>query len=304
MRTRRIKGYRRKEVFEMAAIDMNPLQMAAPNLDSLPSSVSKVTFGGALRSELTKIRSVRSTRWTLLAMIVLTVGLGAIAAYGQTKAHRAPYFDPTAWSLGGVYLTMLLIGVVGTLVITSEYSTGMIRTSLTALPQRGLLLAAKVVVLAAVTFVTGLIASFASFFVGQAMMSSHHISTTIGHLDVLRAVIGAALYLTVGGLLAFGIGLLIRHTAAALAAVVAVLFLLPIAGSLLPHGLQNHVDKWLPTAAGAQIWTVNHAPHLNSASPIGASGPMFSPWTGVALFCGYAAIVVVAGLISFRRRDA
>jgi ABC-2 type transport system permease protein len=283
---------------------MTALQIVAPNVDSVPSSVSKVTFGGALRSELTKLRSVRSTRWTLLAMMVLTVVLGAIATYGQTKAHREPYFDPTSWILGGVYLTELLIGVVGALVITSEYSTGMIRTSLTALPQRGLFLAAKAVVLAAVTFVAGLVASLAAFFVGQAIMSSHHISTTIGHLGVVRAIIGAALYLTVGGLLAFGIGLLIRHTAAALATAVAVLFLLPIAGNLLPPSLQDHVDKWLPTAAGAQIWTVNHAPHLNSASPIGASGPMFSPWTGFAVFCGYAAIVVVAGLLSFRTRDA
>jgi ABC-2 type transport system permease protein len=283
---------------------MTAMEIAAPSMDSLPSSVSKVTFGGALRSEFTKIRSVRSTRWTLLAMIVLTVGLGAIATYGQTTSHRAAYFDPTAWSLGGVYLTELLIGVVGTLVITSEYSTGMIRTSLTALPRRDLLVAAKVVVLASVAFVAGLIGSFASFFIGQAIMSSQHISTTIDHLGVLRAVVGAALFLTVGGVLAFGIGLLIRHTAAAVSATVAVLFLLPIAGSLLPHGLQDHVDKWLPTAAGAQIWTVNHAPHSNSASPIGASGPMFSPWGGFALFCGYAAIVVAAGLVLFRKRDA
>ncbi len=288
----------------MTAIEITGGEIAAPSVDSLPSPVSKVTFGGALRSELTKIRSLRSTRWTLLAMIVLTVVLGAVATYGQTKAQRAPYFDPTAWSLGGVWLTELLIGVVGTLVITSEYSTGTIRTSLTALPQRGLLMAAKVVVLAAVAFVTGLIASLAAFFVGQAIMSSHHISTTIGHLDVVRAIIGGALYLTVGGLLALGIGLLIRHTAGAVSAMAAVLFLVPMAGNLLPHSLQDHVDKWLPTAAGAQIWTVNHAPRLNSASPIGASGPMFSPWTGFALFCGYAAIALAAGLILFRRRDA
>jgi ABC-2 type transport system permease protein len=283
---------------------MTALQTAAPNVDLLSSSVSKATFGGALRSELTKLRSVRSTRWTLLTVIVLTVVLGAIATYGQTTGHRAAYFDPTAWSLGGIWLTELLIGAVGTLVITSEYSTGMIRTSLTALPQRGLFLAAKAVVLAGVVFVVGLVASLAAFFVGQAIMSSHHINTTIAHLEVVRAIIGGALYLAVGGLLAFGIGLLIRHTAAALATAVAALFLLPIAGNLLPHSLQDHVDKWLPTAAGAQIWTVNHAPHLTSASPIGANGPMFSPWTGFALFCGYTAIVVAAGMIMFRKRDA
>ena len=283
---------------------MTVLQVAGPTANLVPVSASNVTFGGALRSELTKIRSVRSTRWTLLAIIVLTVVLGAIATYGQTTAHRAAYFDPTAWSLGGVWLTELLIGVVGTLVITSEYSTGVIRPSLTALPQRGLLLAAKAVALAGVAFVAGIVSSLGAFFVGQAIMSSHHVSTTIGHLGVVRAIVGGALYLTVGGLLAFGLGLLIRHTAAALATAVAVLFLLPIAGNLLPRSLRDHVDKWLPTAAGAQIWTVNHAPHVNSASPIGANGPMFAPWTGFALFCGYAAVAVAVGTIVFRRRDA
>jgi ABC-type transport system involved in multi-copper enzyme maturation permease subunit len=283
---------------------MTATQIAAPGMASLPSPVSKVSFGGALRSEFTKIRSVRSTYWTLLVMIVATVGLGAISSYTTTKSHQGPYFDPASWSLGGVWLTELLIGVVGTLVITSEYSTGMIRTSLTALPQRGLLMAAKVAVLAAVAFATGLISSFASFFVGQAIMSPHHTSTTLSHPGVLRAVIGGALFLTVGGLLALGLGLLIRHTAGALTAMVAVLFLLPLLGNLLPASWQDHVNRWLPTAAGAQIWTAVHPPHLNSASPIGTAGPMFSPWTGFAVFCGYAAIALAAGLILFYRRDA
>jgi ABC-type transport system involved in multi-copper enzyme maturation permease subunit len=283
---------------------MTATQIAAPSVNSLPSSVSKVTFGGALRSEFTKIRSVRSTHWTLLAMIVATIGLGAVSSYTTTKSHHGPYFDAASWSLGGVWLTQLLIGVVGTLVITSEYSTGMIRTSLTALPQRGLLMAAKASVLAAVAFAVGLISSFASFFIGQAIMSPHHTSTTLSHPGVLRAVIGGALFLTVGALLAFGIGLLIRHTAGALTAMVTVLFLLPLLGNLLPASWQNHADKWLPTAAGAQIWTAVHPPRLNSPSPIGAAGPMLSPWTGLAVFCGYAAIALAAGLILFRTRDA
>jgi ABC-2 type transport system permease protein len=283
---------------------MTAAQIAAPGVKSLPSSVPKVTLGGALRSEFTKIRSVRSTYWTLLVMIVLTVVFGAVASYGTTKSHQGPYFDPASWSLGGVFLTQLVIGVLGTLVITSEYSTGMIRTSLTVLPRRGLLAAAKAVVFAAVAFVTGLICSFASFFTGQAIMSSNHTNTTLGHPDVLRAVIGGALFLTVCGLLAFGIGLLIRHTAGAVTAVAGVLFVLPLLGNLLPPSWQDHVNKWLPTAAGAQIWTANHPPHANSASAIGVGGPMFAPWTGFAVFCGYAAIALAAGLILFRKRDA
>ena len=121
---------------------MAAAQIAAPTVNSLPSSVSKVTFGGALRSEFTKIRSVRSTYWALLVMIVLTAGLGAVASYTTTRSHQGPFFDPASWSLGGLVLSQLVIGALGALVITSEYSTGMIRTSLTALPQRGLLVAA------------------------------------------------------------------------------------------------------------------------------------------------------------------
>jgi ABC-2 type transport system permease protein len=279
-------------------------QIAAPSVGSPPSSGSRVTFGGALRSEFTKIRSVRSTYWTLLIMIVATLGFGAISSYTTTTSHQGPYFDPASWSLGGVWLTQLLIGVVGTLVITSEYATGMIRTSLTALPRRGLLIAAKATGLAVVAFATGLISSFASFFVGQAIMSSHHTSTTLGHPGVLRAVIGGALFLTIGGLLALGIGLMIRHTAGALTATVAVLFLLPLLGNLLPPSWQNHVNKWLPTAAGAQIWTAVHPPHSNSASPIGTGGLMFAPWTGFAVFSAYAALALTAGLVLFRNRDA
>ena len=283
---------------------MTTTQITAPSVNSLPSSVSKVTFGGALRSEFTKIRSVRSTYWALLVMIVLTAGLGAVASYTTTRSHQGPFFDPASWSLGGLVLSQLVIGALGALVITSEYSTGMIRTSLTALPQRGLLVAAKVAVFAAVAFVTGLISSFASFVIGQAIMSSHHTNTTLSHPGVLRAVIGGALFLTVCGLLALGIGLLIRHTAGALTAVAGLLFVLPLLGNLLPHSWQDHVNKWLPTVAGAQIWTAVHPPHSNSASPLGTGGLMFAPWTGFAVFCGYAAIALAAGLILFRERDA
>lgn len=283
---------------------MTATQIAAPSLNSLPSSVSKATFGGALRAEFTKIRSLRSTYWALLVMIVLTVGLGAVASYTTTTSHQGPFFDPASWSLGGLVLSQLVIGALGALVITSEYSTGMIRTSLTVLPQRGLLVAAKVAVFAAVAFVTGLISCFASFFIGQAIMSPHHTSTTLSHPGVLRALIGGALFLTVCGLLALGIGLLTRHTAGAVTAVAGLLFVLPLLGNLLPHSLQNDVNKWLPTVAGAQIWTAVHPPHSNSPSPLGTGGLMFAPWTGFAVFCGYAAIAIAAGVYRFRNRDA
>ena len=263
---------------------------------ALPASAGRANFAGALRSEFTKIRSVRSTYWTLLALVVVTVGFGALASWGvASHGQPGPDFDPTQQSLSGLYISQLIMGVLGVLVITSEYSTGMIRTTLSTMPRRGTIIAAKAVVFAVVAFVTGLITSFASFFLGQALMSSHHISTTIGQPHVLRAVIGGALFLTACGLLAFGIGLLLRHTAGAISTVVALLFVLSILINFLPSSWQVHVDKWIPAIAGAQIWT---------AVPVHGQDPMFAPWTGFAVFCGYAAIALVAGVILFRKRDA
>jgi ABC-2 type transport system permease protein len=270
---------------------------AAPALSALPASAGRVSLGGALRSEFTKIRSVRSTYWTLLVMVVVAVGFGALASYAATQnvTHGKAGFDPTMHSLGGLYLSQLVIGVLGALVITSEHSTGMIRTSLAVLPRRGMFVAAKAVVFAAVAFVTGLVTSFASFFVGQAVMSPHHLNATLGQPGVLRAVIGGALFLTACGMLAFGLGLLLRHGAAAISAVVVLLFVFSVLIGLLPQDWQNDIAKWLPAMAGSQIWMVMRPP---------GNPPMFAPWTGFAVLCGYAAIAIVAGMIVFRRRNA
>jgi ABC-2 type transport system permease protein len=270
--------------------------VVTPGLSALPASAGRVTFAGAVRSEFTKLRSVRSTWWTLLVMIVVTIGIGALSCYGATKqAHHGVGFDPTMRSLAGLYLSQLVIAVLGALVITAEYSTGMIRTSLTALPRRGMIVAAKAAVFAAMTFVVGLITSFASFFVGQAIMSSDHLNATLSQPGVLRAVIGGALFLTACGLLAFGVGLLLRHTAGAISLMVVLLFVVSILVNFLPQGWQNHVDKWTPAEAGGQIWTV---------VPATGNPPVFAPWTGFAVLCGYAAIAITAGLILFRKRNA
>jgi len=182
------------------------------------------------------------------------------------------------------------------LVISSEYSTGMIRTTLTTNPHRGVMIAAKGVVFTVVALVTSLVTSFAAFFVGQALMSSDHISTTIGSPNVLRAVIGGALFLTACGVLAFGLGLLIRHTAGGIGAVTGLLFVVTILVNFLPQSWQDHVDKWVPALAGGQLW-------MTGPRPPGAT-PMFGPWTSFAILCGYAGVAVAAGVILFRKRDA
>jgi ABC-2 type transport system permease protein len=264
---------------------------------NLPRSAGRVTFAGALRSEFTKIRSVRSTYWALLAMFVVVVGFGALASWGAAShGPHGPFFDPARQSLAGLYIGQLIIGVLGVLVISSEYSTGMIRTTLTTNPHRGMMIAAKGVVFTVVALVTSLVTSFTAFFVGQALMSSHHMSTTLGSPDVLRAVIGGALFLTACGVLSFGLGLLIRHSAGGIGAMVGLLFVVTILINFLPQTWQNHVDKWIPALAGGQLWMAKPLPPGNT--------PMYGPWPSFAILCGYAAIAVAAGVILFRKRDA
>jgi ABC-2 type transport system permease protein len=277
-------------------------------------------FAGAVRSEFTKIRSVRSTYWTLVALVVASVGIGALFSWGQTQRllrfengttlrgqvppgiaeHVANEIRSQAASISlfGLLIGQLIIIVLGALAITSEYSTGMIRTSLTAMPKRGTVFAAKGVVFGAVALVVGLVTSFLAFFTGQAILSSQHVGTTLGHHDVLRTVIGGGLFLAVCGLLSFGIGALLRHTAGAIAAGIGLMFVLWILSQFLPGPPsgwfgQEDIDKWIPFNAGSAVWE-NQA---NGLHP-------FSPWIGFAVFCGYAAIAIIGGLIVFLRRDA
>jgi ABC-2 type transport system permease protein len=270
-------------------VALAPRRLVAPE-------AGRAGFADALRSEFTKIRSTRSTYWTLLALVVVTVGIGAIASAGAASHPlHGPGFDAARQSLAGLYLGQLVIAVLGALTITSEYSTGMIRTSLAVQPRRGTLFAAKATVFAAISLVTGLVASFASFFIGQAIMSGHGISVTLGDPNVLRAVIGGALFLTACGMLAFGLGAILRHTAGAITAAIGLLFVLTVLVNFLPTSWQNHVDKWMPAMAGAQIWTTKAQP---------PPPQLFSPWAGFAVLAAYAVIALVAGLALFRTRDA
>jgi ABC-type transport system involved in multi-copper enzyme maturation permease subunit len=290
-----------------------------------PRPSGRAGFLGALRSEFTKIRSVRSTYWTLLALVVACVGIGALFSWGQTErivriksgeAFRGNPLPPGAiahavaersaeiraaaasTSLFGLLIGQLIIMVLGALVITSEYSTGMIRTSLTTMPRRGTVFAAKGVVFGGVAVGTGLVTSFISFFVGQAILSSQHVNVTIGQPDVLRTVIGGGLFLGVCGLLSFGIGAVLRHTAGAIATGIGLMFVLWILSGFLPGPPSGwfggtDIDKWIPFNAGSAIWE-NQA---NGVNP-------FSPWIGFGVFCAYAAVAIIAGVILFRRRDA
>jgi ABC-2 type transport system permease protein len=277
---------------------MTTIQIApAARQRLLPPETGRAGFADALRSEFTKIRSTRSTYWTLFALIVVCIGIGALASAG-TASHpngvsRAS-FDATQQSLAGLYVGQLVIAALGALTITSEYATGMIRTSLAVQPRRGVVFAAKGVVFAVVTLITGLVASFGSFFVGQAILSPHHLSATLGQPNVLRAVIGGALFLTACGMLAYGLGAILRHTAAAISAAIGLLFVLTVLVQFLPSSWQNSLDKWMPALAGSQVW----------ATKVTEGAHQFPAWGGFAVLAGWAAVAIAVGLVLFRTRDA
>jgi ABC-type transport system involved in multi-copper enzyme maturation permease subunit len=267
----------------------------------LPEPSGRAGYLGTLRSEFTKIRSVRSTYWTLLVLLVVSIGIGA-AITGGTAAnwsHTSPgdraTFDPTQASVAGLfYLGQLVIVVLGAMVLTAEYSTGMIRTSLTAMPRRVVGYVAKVVVFACSALVVTFVAAFIAFFLGQALLASTHDNATLSQPNVLRAVIGSALYVTMCGLFAFAAGAILRHTAAAITTVIGLLFVIPILAHLLPSSWYQDLERWLPDAAGRALSvTVGPQP-----------GHLFSPWGQFLVFAIYTLILLIVGAVLFRRRDA
>jgi len=248
-----------------------------------------------LSSEWTKLRTVRSTMWTLLATLVVCIGLPVLISFAiinQPRREVGPDFDPAAFSLFGVFLGQLIVGALGVLVISAEYSTGTIRATLTASPQRLVVFVAKVLTFAVVIAIVSFVTTFVAFFLVQAILNTHNLGVSIGEGTSLRMVVGGALYLTIVGLLGLGIGAILRHTAAGISTVLALLFVVPILANFLPHSWQEHVVKYLPGQAGQAIFQRQ------------ADAITLAPWTGLALFAGYAALALVIGATLLLRRDA
>ena len=255
------------------------------------------TFGDVLRSEWTKLRSVRSTFWALTVTVVLGVALGAVISaatahsYAKFSVSQKLSWDPTGVSQSGVAIAQAAIAVLGVLCISSEYSSGMIRTSLIAVPKRGRVLAAKSLVFAGVTFVVGEVTCFVAFFAGQALISGHAPHAALGDPGVARAVVGAGLYLTALAVLGVAAGALFRHPAAAIAAMVAVLLVFPGIAQALPDSWRHPVTEFWPTQAGGQLTSVYHSAHA------------LQPWPGFGVMCLFVAIVyAIAWMLD--RRDA
>jgi len=250
--------------------------------------------GDALHAEWTKLRTVAGPAWLLAATVVLTVAVSAAA----TAAVRCPSgiacpVDTTKLSLSGIQLGQAVVAILAVLAISGEYSTGMIRSSLTAVPRRLPVLWAKLGVFAAVAFAVMLVTSFVSFFLGQALLSSHHLGVSISSPNALRDVIGAALYVTVAGIIGMTLGALMRNTAAGISTMVAVFFVLPPVAGLLPKSWSSHFVQYLPSNAGGVLFGGGN----NLAHPL-------APWTGFGLLCAYAVVLIGFAAWRLRRVDA
>jgi ABC-2 type transport system permease protein len=269
-----------------------------PGLSMLPPPSGRAGFPGALRSEWTKIRSVRSTMWTLGAAILITVGISVLGNWGQANHSHASAAelatrDLTQRSMFGIILGQLIMVVFGAMAVTAEYSTGMIRTALTAQPRRGSVFWAKLLVVAAVSFVVGEVIAFASFLIDSRFWTAKGVSLSLSTPHVLTAVVGGGLYLAGSAILAFGLGAVIRHTAGAITAGVALLFVMTMLVSFLPQNWQDHLNKWLPFYSGSQVWATQHVP-----------GQDLGVWTGFLVFMLYGIGAVAIGSYLFRKRDA
>lgn len=259
--------------------------------------VHPVTLPRVLHSEWIKLRSLRSTKITLAVAILLMAGVGVLTAaitanqWSRLTAANRASFDPVSIVLGGHTFAQLAIGVLGVLMVSGEYSTGMIRATLTAVPKRLPVLTAKAGVFAAVTLVAMTAASFVAFVCGKALLSSH-MQVSLASAGVARAVIGAALYLTLVGLLGVSLGTLLRNTAGAIASLLGVLIFLPLLANLLPSSISNHLTPYLPSNAGGALLNV----HQQAGS--------LAPWAGFAVMCAYAVAALAAAAWVLNRRDA
>lgn len=256
-------------------------------------------FFGLVRSEWTKIRTVRSTMWTIGVTIVLGIGIGALVC-ALTRSHWSSQnigqrvsFDAPATSLIGLLFAQFAIGILGVLVISAEYSTGTIRATFSAAPNRSRVFAAKIVVFGVLSFIVAELTSFVAFFLGQFLLSSPATHATLSSPGAFRAVFGGGLFVCVLGLAAMGLGTIIRHTAGAISAFVAILLVLPIITAALPNQLSQDIRKFMPDRIGVDVLTTK-----------GQDFGAFSPWVGLLILCIYAVVLLVIGASMLEKRDA
>jgi ABC-2 type transport system permease protein len=258
----------------------------------------RVTQARVMRSEWIKLRTQPSALWSLASAVILIIAFGIL--YSLLREARPPQgvaairsFDPVSVSLSGVQLAQIATGVLGVLLITSEYATGLIRTTLAAVPRRLPVLWGKAAMVAAVTVAVTLPAALAVFLAGQEVLSRQHLAVSLGHPGVAQAVIGSSLYLAVCGLLGLALGATARSTAGGISALFGLFFALPIVAGFLPGSWSGDIGKYLPSTAGLAITTVHPDPATSLA-----------PWAGLGVSCLYAAVLLGFAALRTRRGDA
>jgi len=258
----------------------------------------RVTQARVLLSEWTKLRSLRSTLWSLGVGVVLTIGLPCIfaavtaARWSHMSLREQLNRHPIEIATAGVNLSQLAIGVLGVLVISGEYSTGMIRATMGAVPKRLPVLWAKLAVFALVTFVLMLPAVIVAFFVSQAILRSHHIlQISFSDPGVARAVIGGALYLTGVGAFTLALGAITRNTAGGIAVFAGIFFVIPPLMNILPTSWNQSISEYLPSSAARDVFALSHGPHDLAPAP------------GFGLFCAYTAVAIAIAAVLLVRRD-
>lgn len=248
--------------------------------------MTRYTFRQAVRMELRKARSLPAITWTLIIGMVATAAFGVLAAYNTRNAGG----DPTSNMLAGILVGQLITGVLGALAITGEFDSGMAAVTFTAIPRRGVVLAAKALVWGAVFLVAGEVAVLAAFLGGTAVLRASVPHPSLASPEVLRAVLMTGAYLALTGLIGLGTGALIRRGAAATATVAGGLFVLPLIIGVADRSL----GRLLPELIAGNS--------LAAVKPV--AGFAWSPWLELAIVAVYPAILLLAGGWQLRRRDA
>jgi ABC-2 type transport system permease protein len=276
--------------------------MTTLNLAStLPPATRRAGLDGALRSEWTKIRTVRSTVWSLVAMAGISIGLMSVIAWAMmNRWHRFSLQEQIAISARPleiilarpVFVGQLVVAVLGVMVMSAEYTTGMIRSTLQSQPRRLVVLAAKVAVFAALMLVVGEVLSFAAFLVGKELIAAH-IPVHLNDPGVLRSVVGAGLYMAMLSLFSLAFGAILRHTAGAITAVLGLVLIVSNLTGLLPDSWGHHINAYMPTNAGLLIIQPQQLP-----------GDLLSPWQGFGVFAIWTALALAVAAVMFTKRDA
>lgn len=270
---------------------------AHPYTDPQPASPAAdgVTLRRSMRSEWIKLRTLRSSWYTLGAAVAAMIIVGLVVAWATGSSSNFAALDMedqvASAPLQGFRLTQLIVGVLGVLFVTGEYATGMIRSTFAAVPRRLPVLTAKAGVFSAVTLVTMTLASFATFFAAQVVLSYYGHAHSINDPGALRAVAGMGLYMTLVGLLGGALGWIVRSTAGAISALVGVLLILPVILLVVPGSFATSVGKYLPSNAGEPFTASFSNPE------------MLGPWTGIAVFAAWVAVALAAAVVAVRRRD-